>query len=43
MLTDALAYAKLGLVIIPLDGKKPAIKGGRGYHDASNDPDQIRA
>jgi hypothetical protein len=39
----ALGYAKLGLKIIPLDGKIPVIKGGRGHHDASSDPAQIKA
>ncbi len=43
MLVAALDYAGKGLRILPLSGKIPAVAGGHGYLDASNDPDQIRA
>jgi hypothetical protein len=42
-LVAALDYAQHGLKIFPLFGKAPAIKGGKGHHDASDDPDQIMA
>lgn len=35
-------YARAGWRIFPLNGKLPAIRGGKGFHDASNDPDQVR-
>ena len=42
MLESALCYAERGLKIIPLDGKAPAIVGGHGYLDATDDAGQIR-
>jgi predicted transcriptional regulator len=46
-LSAALKYAERNIPVFPLrpGGKKPAIpksKGGRGYLDATTDPDQIR-
>jgi hypothetical protein len=41
----ALAYAHRGIPVLPLSGKLPRIPkraGGRGVHDATTDPDQIR-
>lgn len=42
MLESALSYAERGLKLIPLDGKAPAIVGGHGYLDATDDAGQIR-
>jgi hypothetical protein len=42
----ALAYARRGIPVLPLAGKQPRIpkhQGGSGVHDATTDPDQIRA
>lgn len=36
-------YARAGWRIFPLNGKLPAIRGGKGFHDASADLDQVRA
>jgi len=41
----ALEYARGGIPVLPLAGKLPRIpkrEGGRGVHDATTDPDQIR-
>jgi hypothetical protein len=41
----ALTYAQAGIPVLPLSGKLPRIpkrQGGRGVHDATTDPDQIR-
>jgi hypothetical protein len=48
LLTAALGYAAAGLAVFPLRprSKAPLISnddGGRGFHDATTDPDQIRA
>lgn len=44
MLPAARAYAKrLRWPVFPLAGKIPAIKGGRGCHDATTDPERIAA
>jgi hypothetical protein len=44
MLRAALAYSsRLGWAVLPLRGKAPAIKGGRGHLDATNDPEKIRS
>jgi Bifunctional DNA primase/polymerase, N-terminal len=42
----ALEYARRGIPVLPLRGKLPRIpkrEGGSGVHDATTDPDQIRA
>jgi hypothetical protein len=38
----AAIYAAAGWRIFPLNGKLPAIRGGKGFHDASSDADQVR-
>lgn len=41
----ALEYARRGIPVLPLSGKLPRIpkrEGGRGVHDATTDPDQVR-
>jgi hypothetical protein len=43
MLRAALAYAQCGWLAFPCAGKIPAIKGGRGCHDATTDPERIAA
>lgn len=43
MLRAAVAYGKFGWPIFPCAGKIPAIKGGRGCHDATTDPERIAA
>jgi hypothetical protein len=42
MAIAALSYAERGFKVFPLNGKHPLISGGKGYLDASNDPDQTR-
>ena len=39
----ALWYGELGWRIFPLAGKHPAIKGGRGCHDATTDRETVVA
>jgi hypothetical protein len=42
----ALAYARRGIPVLPLSGKLPRIPkrlGGRGVHDATTDPELVRA
>lgn len=42
----ALLYAAHGIPVLPLRGKHPLLpkrSGGRGVHDATTDPDQLRA
>ncbi len=41
-LEAALFYARLGLPVLPLDGKIPAIKGSRGLYDATTRANIIR-
>ncbi len=41
-LEAALFYAKLGLPVLPLDGKVPLMKGSRGLYDATTRADTIR-
>jgi DNA-binding MarR family transcriptional regulator len=44
LLADALDAAERGFAVFPLSGKAPALKkaqGGRGYKDASRDPETI--
>lgn len=41
-LDRALELAENGYPVFPLNGKVPAVKGGRGFHDASTDAVQIR-
>jgi hypothetical protein len=43
MLTAALGYAARGAAVLPLAGKAPVLKGGRGVLDATCDPAQITA
>lgn len=42
-LDTALAYAARDWPIFPCRGRVPAIAGGRGLHDATTDPAQVRA
>jgi hypothetical protein len=42
MLDHALAGGSVGFEVFPLNGKVPAIAGGRGCLDATTDPDTIR-
>lgn len=45
MLQEALDLAKLGLLVFPCYGKEPAIpakEGGKGFYDATTDPDRIK-
>ena len=41
--TAALDLARAGWEVLPLAGKVPAIKGGRGVLDASRDPERVTA
>jgi hypothetical protein len=38
----ALAYANRGWAVFPCKGKVPAIKGGKGCHDATTDLEQVQ-
>src|SRR6266568_1195731 len=41
-LEAALFYGKLGLPVLPLEGKIPCVRGSRGLYDASTRADTIR-
>ena len=43
MIEHALELADAGWLVFPLQGKAPAVAGGQGFHDATDDVERIRA